>query len=152
LTHWLVVKTKRKHELQVAVDMALEQIKAYVPVQIVFYRTREDRANDTRSRKERPVLPGLVFIQCEFARPVAHIDGVLVLGYLRMSDYEYAIVQDRSFQRFCKQIEIINDELRKEAALQDALAIRKAKRETMKFKDALEILKTRMDMKEREAA
>jgi predicted metal-binding transcription factor (methanogenesis marker protein 9) len=150
LTHWLVVKTKRRHELQVAVDMAMEQIKAYVPVQIVFYRTKENRANGTRSRKDSPVLPGLVFIQCEFARPVAHIDGVL--GYLRMSDYEYAIVQDRSFQRFCKQIEIINDELRKEAALQDALAIRKAKKETMKFKDALEILKTRMDMKEREAA
>jgi transcription antitermination factor NusG len=152
LTHWLVVKTKRKHELQVAEDMALEQIKAYVPVQIVFYRTKENRANGTRSRKDSPVLPGLVFIQCEFARPVAHIDGVLSPAYLCMSDYEYATIQDREFREFCRQIETLNDELRKEAALQDALAIRKAKKETMKFKDALEILKTRMDMKEREAA
>jgi transcription antitermination factor NusG len=150
LTHWLVVKTKRKHELQVAEDMGKEHLTAAAPVQIVFYRTREDRANDTRSRKDSPVLPGLVFIQCEFARPVAHIDGVL--GYLRMSDYEYAIVQDRSFQRFCQQIEIINDELRKEAALQDALAIQKAKKEVFEFKEGLQQLKTRMDMKEREAA
>ena len=150
MSHWFVVKTKRRMESQVANDMTREHITASVPMQLVIYRTKEDRAKGTRSRKETPVLAGLVFVRCEFARPVAHIDGVS--GYMRMSDHEYATVSDSSFRGFCEQIEAINDETRRADALQYELASRKMKKVALEFKEGLEVLKSRMETNVEQAA
>lgn len=142
MTHWYVIQTKRKHETQVADDMARENLRVSVPLETIFYRTKENRANGTRSRKSVPAIAQFVFLQSEFVVPIGHIDGKPT--YLRMSDYEYATIQDWEFREFCEQIDTLNRARSEADALKNALAVQKASKQSMEFKAGLQAIKARM--------
>ena len=157
---WYIIKTDTRtipcglgrvcREFLVAMAIREMGMTATVPRLVVFYRTKEDRANNTRSKKESPALRGMVFLQSPFAVPVGHIEGVT--GYMRMSDYEYATISGRAFHAFANRIEAVYQETLEADALTRALLAKKAKKEVVKFKDGLERLKARMNGAMSEAA
>lgn len=158
---WLIIKTDLKsfkvsdgsrihREFLVEAEVKAMGMMASVPKLIVFYRTKEDRANGTRSRKETPAIRGMVFLQSDYAVPVAHIEGVR--GYMQSRDYEYAFVSDMAFTAFRSTIEGIYRETLESDALKAALMAKKARKEALKFHDGLERLKSRMESKLNEAA
>jgi hypothetical protein len=142
LTQWLILKVKTKHEMAVASQLSREGTPACVPEAIAFYRTKEDRANNTRSSKAVAVIPGLVFLNVEYAVPVGHIKEVS--GYMRMSDYEYAVISDAEFKAFCANCDTIRKAAMEADALRYAMAAKKARKQVLKFKDGLERLKENM--------
>lgn len=72
-TSWLILKADYAHETRVCDAIAAQQFPAWVPAELLIYRTARDRASNTWTRRLRPIVPGLVLVRSAWTIPIADI-------------------------------------------------------------------------------